>query len=269
MHGQRIAVALVAVPVLAAVIIWSPPWLFLSVLGGAAVLACDELLRMCRASGFQAGRWFPLVVAAGILACAWIGNLEGLAVALIAAAVLLPTVRLRSAHGPAGSLGGVAAEAFAVLWIGTTAACFGWLRLWPADRLGVSLTLFFLFCVWVGDSGAYYVGRWLGSHKMSPRVSPNKTVEGLVGGVAATYAAAFLAWRVGLEMRPLDVAAVATILALAAPTGDLVESMFKRDSGVKDSSTMLPGHGGLLDRTDSLFYPAPVVLAYLAAVGVV
>jgi phosphatidate cytidylyltransferase len=242
---------------------------FLIALGGVAILACDELLRMCRAAGFESGRWLPLAVTAGLLAAAWWFGLSGLCVAIIGASVLLPTARLRRAQGPAGSLGGIATESFAVLWIGTTGACFGWLRLLPGDELGVRFLLFYLFCVWVGDSGAFYVGRWIGRHKMSPRISPNKTLEGLAGGVVATYVAALIAWWAGLGMRPADVAAVATILAIAAPTGDLVESMLKRDSGVKDSSAVLPGHGGLLDRTDSLFYPAPMVLAYLAAVGII
>lgn len=269
MHRHRIAVAVVAIPLLAAIIIWAPPWLFLVVVGTVALFACGELLRMCRAAGFEAGRWLPIIVTAGILAAAWTGGVTGFSIATVGAAVLLPTAALGRRIGPPGSLGGVASELFAVLWIGATATSFGWLRLRLDDPLGVHFILFYLFCVWVGDSGAYYVGRSLGRHKMAPRVSPNKTLEGLAGGIIATYAAAGAAWWVGIEMRWYDVAAVATIIALAAPTGDLVESMFKRDSGVKDSSTILPGHGGLLDRTDSLFYPAPLVLAYLALAGLV
>jgi len=120
-------------------------------------------------------------------------------------------------------------------------------------------------CIWVGDSGAYYVGRNFGRHKMSPRISPNKTIEGLLGAVVTTYAAAAAAaFVLDLGVDPIHIAALATILAAAAPIGDLVESQFKRDSGVKDSSSLLPGHGGFLDRTDSLFYAAPLFLGYLA-----
>jgi phosphatidate cytidylyltransferase len=105
---------------------------------------------------------------------------------------------------------------------------------------------------------------------MSPRISPNKTFEGLVGGIAATFVAAFvMRWLLGLELAPVHVAALAAILAVTGPLGDLVESLFKRDSGVKDSSSLLPGHGGFLDRTDSLFYPSPFVLAYLLGAGLV
>ena len=122
----------------------------------------------------------------------------------------------------------------------------------------------------VGDSGAYYVGKNFGRHKMSPKISPNKTIEGLVGCIVTTYvAAAAAAFILNLELRPIHVFALATILAAAAPLGDLIESLFKRDSGIKDSSNLIPGHGGLLDRTDSLFYPAPLVLGYLLLTGLV
>ena len=105
---------------------------------------------------------------------------------------------------------------------------------------------------------------------MSPRISPNKTFEGLVGGIATTYAAAAAATVIlGLELSVVHVFALATILAAAAPVGDLIESLFKRDSGIKDSSSLIPGHGGLLDRTDSLFYAAPLVLGYLLLTGLV
>ena len=105
---------------------------------------------------------------------------------------------------------------------------------------------------------------------MSPRISPNKTLEGLFGAVVTTYAAAaVMAFVLDLSIDPIHVVALATILAAAAPIGDLVESQFKRDSGVKDSSSLLPGHGGFLDRTDSLFYAAPVFLGYLVVANLV
>jgi phosphatidate cytidylyltransferase len=268
MHLKRVLVAVVAIPILAAVIIWLPAEVFLIFLGVAAVLACDEFLQMARAAGFSPGRWIPLVCAAGLLAAAWSVGVVGFTIAVLAIVVLLPTVRLRHPEAPTGSMGAVACEYLAVFIVAASAASFGWIRQWPGDELGIRLILFFLVCVWVGDSGAFYVGRSLGRHKMSPRISPNKTFEGLAGGIAATFVAAFvMRWLLGLELAPVHVAALAAILAVAGPLGDLVESLFKRDSGVKDSSSLLPGHGGFLDRTDSLFYPSPFVLAYLLGAG--
>jgi phosphatidate cytidylyltransferase len=265
MRAQRELVAVVAIPALAATIIWLPAWVFLAFLGGVAIVACDEFLKMARAADLAVGRWLPLVLTGGLLAASWIHGVPGLAIAVMVCLLALTTVRLAYRDAPAGSLGGVSTETFAVLYLGGTAACLGWIRLWPGDPAGVKLLFFYLVCIWIGDSGAYYVGRTFGRHKMSPRISPNKTLEGLAGAVVTTYAAAAAAaFILDLGIEPIHVVALATILAAAAPIGDLVESQFKRDSGVKDSSSLLPGHGGFLDRTDSLFYAAPLFLGYLA-----
>jgi len=157
-----------------------------------------------------------------------------------------------------------------VLFLGVTGVCLGWLRLWPDPAFAPRLLLLYLGVIWAGDSGAYYAGTRLGRHKMSPRISPNKTWEGLAGGTVVTFAAAALLRVVLAVPLPwIHVLAIAAILAVAAPVGDLVESQFKRDAGVKDSSQLFPGHGGALDRTDSLLYPAPPVLGYLLLVGLV
>jgi phosphatidate cytidylyltransferase len=268
--GQRELVALAAIPVLAATIIWLPAWVFLVILGSAVALACDELLNMDRSAGFAVGRWLPITLIVVLMAVSWAYGPTALAVASVAVLIILPTARLADPRAPEGGLGAVAAESFSILYLGATTACLGWLRLWPGEPDGIKLMLFFLVCIWVGDSGAYYVGKNFGKHKMSPRISPNKTFEGLAGGVLTTFvAAAVAAWALDLDLAPVHVAALAAILAAAAPLGDLVESLFKRDSGVKDSSTLLPGHGGLLDRTDSLVYAAPFVLGYLVVAGLV
>ena len=269
-RGQREIVAVAAIPVLAGAIIWLPAWVFLTVLAAAVTVACDELLDMARGAGFAVGRWLPLMLVMAVAVLAWLYGIAALAAAVIAVLVILPTARLADRRAPYGSLGGIAAESCSILYLGVTTACFGWLRLWPGGSTGSKLILFYLACIWVGDSGAYYVGKNFGRHKMSPRISPNKTLEGLAGGIVTTFiAAAVMAWVLGLDYAPIHIAALAAILAVTAPLGDLVESLFKRDSGVKDSSTLLPGHGGLLDRTDSLIYPAPFVLAYLVVVGLV
>jgi phosphatidate cytidylyltransferase len=267
---KRELFAAAAIPLVVAIIIWLPPWGFLTVLAAAAVFACDEYLKLARAAEVVVGRWVVLILLVALLVSSWIVGVEGLAVTALATLVILPTVRLARPESPQGSLAGVAVEVFAVLYLGATAACLGWLRLWPQDPDGVRMLLFFLACIWIGDSGAYYVGKNFGRHKMSPKISPNKTLEGLTGSVVATYVTAVgAAYVLDLGLHPVHVAVLATILAAAAPLGDLVESLFKRDSGIKDSSNLLPGHGGFLDRTDSLFYPAPPVLGYLLLAGLI
>jgi phosphatidate cytidylyltransferase len=113
--------------------------------------------------------------------------------------------------------------------------------------------------VWVGDSAAYYGGRIFGRHTLAPRISPKKTVEGAVAGLAGSVAAGvFLErWLISNE-RVLSMALICLVAAIAGQIGDLAESALKRSAGVKDSSSLLPGHGGMLDRLDSLLFAAPV-----------
>lgn len=269
---DREKVAAVGIPIVFVAIVWLPPWVFLALIGAAALLAADELLAMARGAGVPCGRWLPLALLVAALAAAWTAGEAGLLAALAATLVILPVAQLASTERPRGALAGASVACFAVTFLGTTTACFGWLRVWPAADRGIGLVLLLLVVIWAGDSGAYYVGRSFGRHRMSPRISPKKTWEGLAAGVATSYLAAGLAaWALGF-VAPLDlpwphVAALATIIAVAAPLGDLVESQLKRDVGVKDSSGLLPGHGGALDRTDSLLFSAPLVLGYLVAAG--
>jgi len=267
---KRELFALVAVPLLVSIIWWAPAWVLLVVLGAATTIAADEFLGMARTSGVSCWRWLPLALTATVLAASWIWDAPGLATAVVAVVIILPAAQLLRPESPTGSLNGIAVSSLVVIFLGATGACLGWLRLWPEPELAIKLLLLFLFTIWIGDSGAYYVGSRLGRHKMSPRVSPNKTWEGLAGGTAATLAAAaVINFVLAVPLPWIHLVAVAAILAVAAPLGDLVESQFKRDTGIKDSSTLIPGHGGFLDRTDSLLYAAPPVLGYLLLVGVI
>ncbi len=270
MRAKRELVAVAAIPILVATIFLLPPWGFLTILAAATVLACDEYLKLGRAAGLIVGRWLVLVLLVVVLVASWLRGADGLAASTVATLLILSTARLIHPETPRGSLSGIAVESFAVLYLGATAACLGWLRLWPVEPSGAKLLLFFLVTIWVGDSGAYYIGKNFGRHKMSPRISPNKTFEGLAGSIVTTYiAAGAAAFVLSLGLGAGHIAALATILAITAPLGDLVESLFKRDSGIKDSSNLLPGHGGFLDRTDSLLFSAPWVLGYLLLTGII
>ena len=125
--------------------------------------------------------------------------------------------------------------------------------------------IFFLFLVtWAGDTGAYYAGLGLGSHRLAPVISPNKTVEGLIGGLALAVVTAVLAHLWFLQGLSLGQSLVAgLLLGIAGVLGDLLESAFKRSAGVKDSGVLIPAHGGMLDRLDSLLLTAPAFYYYL------
>lgn len=126
--------------------------------------------------------------------------------------------------------------------------------------------LLFLFAIlWVGDSAAMGIGKWIGKHKLSPSVSPNKTVEGFLGGIvgAAAVAIAFFLWKLS-SINLWHLLAIAVGCSVLGQLGDLVESMWKRSLGIKDASTIIPGHGGLLDRFDSLLFAAPFMFCYFS-----
>jgi phosphatidate cytidylyltransferase len=121
-----------------------------------------------------------------------------------------------------------------------------------------------LTTIMTGDSAALFVGTAVGRHKMAPRISPGKTWEGLAGGLAGSVAGALVVRQVALRWLPLSHAVVlALLVALAGTAGDLAESLLKRWAGVKDSGALFPGHGGMLDRLDSLLMGAPVLYYYL------
>lgn len=180
-------------------------------------------------------------------------------------------------------LGLVYVIAIVVLWARTPVEqalpalgilCFGlpYLALPAVSLSGVKsadpwLLVLLLAIVWIGDSTAYYGGSTLGRHKLAPRVSPNKTLEGAIAGLLGSLAAcvAWSLWR--LDRVDTGLLVLAGLCAIAAQLGDLVESMMKRGANVKDSGTLLPGHGGALDRLDALLFAAPLFYAVILMVG--
>jgi phosphatidate cytidylyltransferase len=126
-----------------------------------------------------------------------------------------------------------------------------------------ALLVLLIAAVWSFDTGAYLVGRAIGRRPFFAHISPKKTAEGVVGGlVVATLAVAVVLWGIGRS--PLEALVLGPILGAVAQAGDLAESMLKRSAGAKDSGTLIPGHGGFLDRTDSFLFAAPVLVAIVA-----
>lgn len=155
--------------------------------------------------------------------------------------------------------------ALGVLYICAPVMALLFLRGQVPDTQGLLLTFWALSLVWATDIGAYFAGRSIGGAKLAPRVSPSKTWSGLGGGVLAAMLAGFLLYRfAGL---PIQLAAASGLLAVAAQLGDLLESWMKRRAGVKDSGTLLPGHGGVMDRLDGVVAAAPLAaLCYMLLV---
>ncbi|MGM9924101.1 MAG: phosphatidate cytidylyltransferase [Bacillus sp. (in: firmicutes)] len=125
---------------------------------------------------------------------------------------------------------------------------------------GLLFVFFVLFTLWATDSGAYFVGRAIGKNKLWPEISPNKTIEGALGGIgAAVLVALIFAFATDLDVSLVKLLVMGIVIAVFGQLGDLVQSAFKRHYGVKDSGNLLPGHGGILDRTDSWIFVFPIL----------
>ncbi len=176
--------------------------------------------------------------------------------------LVLPASYVFTSHELDEALPSSAIAVMATLYVGMLGGSL--IRLhqdFPQD--GPHLVFFLLLVVWLGDAGAYYVGKNFGNRRLSPRISPKKSVEGLIGGVLSSTIAAVVIHFTFFPRFPLLHAAIAgAVLSLAGVVGDLAESMWKRSAAVKDSGTLIPGHGGFLDRFDSIFYTTPLLYVY-------
>ena len=148
-----------------------------------------------------------------------------------------------------------------VMWVGGGgAAAVAMLKL-PAN--GLKLLIGFVLIAAIDDIAAYFAGTAFGSHKMAPSISPAKSWEGFAGGLAGALGGGALFGMMLTELSPLEGLAIGAVCGVLAPAGDLVESLFKREIGIKDSGRLLPGHGGFLDRLDAILFCAPAVYAFL------
>lgn len=151
--------------------------------------------------------------------------------------------------------------AFGALYCGALLPTLALLR---RNEDGIALSLAALFCTWGADTGAYFAGRFFGRHKLAPTISPGKTVEGAAGAVLAAVGVAFLVrWLFGAPWSAPLAVGVGLISALFGMVGDLSESLLKRSVNVKDSSGLIPGHGGFLDRFDGVLFAAPAILMFV------
>jgi phosphatidate cytidylyltransferase len=268
--ATRVLFAVVAVPVVIAAI-WMGQGALALLIAVASALAAWELCRLAVAAGHAPFTW-GATIAAGVLPLAVRGYREGSFVppvlALGAMALLATLLAALFLRGPERRpLSAVAITVLAVLYTGGLLSFAYGLRThdYIIDaRAGTALVMYPLVITWTTDIAAYFVGRAFGRRKLMPSVSPAKTVAGAVGGLAAAIIMswAYVKWvlvaQASLGMAPWIALSVGAAISLAGQLGDLVESMLKREAGVKDSSRIIPGHGGVLDRLDSLFFAIPV-----------
>ncbi len=291
---KRILTAVLLIPIVLLLVLRAPVPVVALVSALVALLAVQELLKISEAYKIRPLHW-PTYVFVGLFFLFLALNLghatpllstslfagSALFVAAIAPVVFL-VIGMRRADLSTGFPAAMT-SAFAFAYIALPLGCLVQIR---EQASGAFLVLYLLLLVWAGDIFAYFVGRSLGRHLMSPRVSPKKTWEGALASMIASVGVGMLLYNYALpistallnarliekkdglfalEKAPLwPIILLSAAINVAAQLGDLVESLIKRGAGVKDSGTLLPGHGGMLDRIDALLFAAPLLWYYAA-----
>ncbi len=256
---SRIVVAAILLP-LAIAALWLGSWWLVALGAATGVLALHELWTMARTLR-------PIVIAGyigvvAVIVAAQFGGIEGMLVVLGPVVLLTFIVAAAVPREGHSSLASMAVTVFGVIWVGVGLGSVVVLR---DDSF--SLVLAVLLGTWGSDIGAYAVGRLIGRHKLAPAISPGKSVEGFVAGIVV---GTVIVWWVLYGQGVVGLLAaliIGLVVAVTGPFGDLLESFVKRDLGVKDSGSLLAGHGGVLDRIDAMLITAPLALFALWVVS--
>ena len=262
MHRKRVIVAFLLGPLLCAYVLFLPGYFFLILLAAASSVALAEFYSMTEVGGGL--KYTGLVLSAALLALDYYLPSyfsEGILLCVLA----FLTVRLFMTRDPSRSVAQVSASVLGMVYIpGMLAFQFGLVRHNPA------FIVMLYIAVWFSDSAAYYVGKGLGKKKLYVEVSPNKTVAGAYGSVLGGILGALLVRFVLIAALPLEqTVLIGACIGTSTIVGDLAESMLKRDAGIKDSGTLLPGHGGLLDKIDGVTFAGPVMYWLCRGLGLI
>jgi phosphatidate cytidylyltransferase len=258
---SRLLVVAAALPIVLAAVYYGGWWLF-ALIAVAAGVALHEFWLLARALRPLA----PAGYVGGILALvgAQLGDAEWMLGGALTTLALAFALKGISAVRQAATAS-ISATVMGAVWIGCGLAFTLLLRDLPEHGRLAAFTV--LLAVWAGDTFAYFGGRLVGRHRMAPTTSPGKTWEGFVFGTAATVFVAFVTLYKQDFLTIPESLVLGAVLAVAAPLGDLFESMLKRDMQVKDTGTLLGGHGGMLDRLDAILFAAVAGYYTLAALG--
>jgi phosphatidate cytidylyltransferase len=274
----RIFTALVLIPIVVALVWWGPAWVLAAVAALIAIVALLEFFDLGERIAMRPFRKWTIVCAAGLFyaqyslgqvetrsfaqgysivrnAAGGVLSIEAVFLVFIFGAVVIGLATRWALHEV---LPAIAISSAGLLFV---ILPFSYLmRINEISLVGRKLVLFTLCLIWAGDILAYFVGKGLGRVPMAPALSPNKTWEGALGNLLASLLVGvfFANW---LQMEAVQMLIIAGLANIAGQTGDLIESAWKRGAAVKDSSNLLPGHGGVLDRIDSLILASPIVWA--------
>lgn len=270
----RIIAALVGIVIGVIILIFDNLWVYTAAVVVLSVLAVWELTNAVRCAEHKLLRWLCLVFSGIVPVLLIIEPLRALAVPAFGLFVFSLFMVMLVQHKKLGLEQIAVCGASAVL-IPASMSCMALLRYQVEDgMLGVFLILFLMFSAWFGDSGAYFVGTFLGKHKLCPEISPKKTVEGVIGGVITVGVVVFIECFIYNTFFASDVhfnyfvmIPLGMTACLAGVLGDLSASVVKRKFDVKDFGNIMPGHGGVLDRFDSILFVAPFVYSAFVYLG--
>jgi len=275
----RVITSVIMVPILLAMIIVGPHWLWAAFIAAATAVGLSEFYGMLQKDEPKSVQWGSTAIGTAFAASLYLfvgpkpmlgnGSHDPLVIFAVLAVVLWASFLFNL--GRDRDIGRVAVTMSSglagVLYVGLT---FSFIALLKRDMgdWGAGWIIMLLAMTWMSDTGAYFAGRAFGKHKLAPKVSPKKTVEGALGGLLATIVAAFVVRALMLPFLSLiDVAVIALVANVLGQTGDLCESLLKRSTGVKDSGTIIHGHGGMLDRVDAVLFAVPWVYLYASMCG--
>jgi phosphatidate cytidylyltransferase len=261
MHLKRLIVAAILLPVFYLYIMHLPPQFFLFLLLGVSSIALTEFYSMYHAKGML--KYTCLLLGIIILSFSYFSRELLFAMTAISAMTIM-SIRLFLKRDPLSSLRDISPPILGLLYIPVLLTFQIQIR-----ELGPEWIIFLYALVWVSDSVAYYAGKGFGKRRLYSAVSPHKTIAGAVGSVAGgALCALFLSHAFIPLLAPLSALVIGITIGVTTIIGDLVESMLKRDAGIKDSGVLIPGHGGILDKIDGVLFGGPVLYFLLSAIGI-
>jgi len=260
MHRKRLIVAAILLPLLYLYIMRLPAVFFFVLLTAISLTALSEFYAMYRVTGIL--KYLGLFAGLFITGVSFFAR-EYLLDALIISVMTILAVRLLSKKNPLSSLHDLAAPLTGILYVPCLMQFQSDLR-----KIGPEWIIFLYATVWAADSMAYYIGKGIGKRKLYKEVSPNKTVAGGVGSlIGGTAGSLIMMAAIVPSLHAPAAVLTGIIIGVISIIGDLIESMFKRDAGVKDSSVIIPGHGGILDKIDGSLFSGPVLYWIITAIS--
>jgi phosphatidate cytidylyltransferase len=253
---KRVLTAAILIPCVIASVFFSPEWIFQVILAAIGLLAYHEFDQIVAASGIRRSGWPGMVCGLALLFLSPAAAIPVL-ITMVGMSLAMTADNLRTSMAFAGAF------TLGVFYIFGAWRCAGLLH-----SINPHWLLFALLLGWGGDTAAYYVGKSIGKRKLAPQVSPAKTWEGTAGSVFGSVLAGGFYAHIFIPGAPLWMILVLAVIGnVAGQVGDLAESALKRGANVKDSGTLLPGHGGVLDRIDSSLFAIPIIYLLLTYWG--